>query len=288
MEHEMRKRIDTFKNFILNEGFNSIHKRSKKTLNEKPDIKVFEKFIKNISNVSKNKENSIFIIFNNNIDKIENYISQELTKLGIDVNNLEFLSSGGFMGIVFSLNDKIIKLSVDISEIKNIEKLMKIKPKYFAKYYWYKNIPLPDDKGSVYVICMEKLKMLSNEDKNMFVILRDLFENNFLNLKQNNDDKLKQIYNWFISSNDKFYDEKKECILDKESIFGNKIKQGIDYWKNKINPEMFINFSEKMKNVYLSGNENGIDLDDFHADNTGYNSKGDLVAFDCKTIHVGG
>lgn len=153
-----------------------------------------------------------------------------------------------------------------------------------------------------FIICLEKLKMLDEKDKEIAHFIFQLMANppeakqKYLIPVSDNRFKLESLIKW-IKSDEEEYRETEfvekglhdVCIfstfhkgLTKKSYFSDDEKTVAKYKKlwTEISNEHFIDFATKMINIYKKGNELGIPTSDIHENNLGY-SGNELVTFDC-------
>jgi hypothetical protein len=155
-----------------------------------------------------------------------------------------------------------------------------------------KFIKMKIDQNSVkrekaWIVCLENITMLNTKEsdiaefifncicdkearKYLGVVFREE-ERIFLFSDEKIDDKLKKIYSWIKSDDDKLDVEFKSNIFTKKRLKGN--------WAD-ISEEDFISFTNKMMNLYKVASEQEIPNSDIHHGNMGYRN-GELVAFDC-------
>jgi len=73
----------------------------------------------------------------------------------------------GNFGIAFLIDDKVIKLTKDLSEAHYAQKLLHKQFKHLPYYYDVKKINFKSKDLNLAFICLEKLKMLSENDKKL-------------------------------------------------------------------------------------------------------------------------
>jgi len=253
-------------------------------------------------------DNILFKMFKGDELKIKEYLQKLINKIDKNITSLKFISSGA-MGYAFLTNfDNVIKITMDKSEAQNSQFLTTKKTKCFAKYYWVVKTPIDkyiewcDNKDSptgkikrgeydnMYILSMEKLKMLRDYEKEIVWLLRsrffetkedgkyiagfamnDLSYDEFQ--KINNEDKLKKLYD-YIKNNDinKPFEYKLSKHIEDDSPINMSVLGNLSYEDLK---NMYISLLK----IYKEGKELNIILRDLHSDNLGYNENG-LVAFD--------
>jgi len=109
-------------------------------------IKKFLEFINEelVSNIDNIQYDNIFAeLFNSDPLKLKEFI-----QYNFNLNNLKFIA-GGAIGLAFLWEDKVIKFTTDLAEKNGVEKIISLsKGKYlpgFAKYFWIKEIELPNN-----------------------------------------------------------------------------------------------------------------------------------------------
>lgn len=145
-----------------------------------------------------------------------------------------------------------------------------------------------------YIICLEKLRMLDQDEDLISMIICNLMSKNrkkvrFLDPEKDNTEKLKSIWKWIQSDQVEFKDpEFVKLGMDKMQIWSNdylglnKSAFGDDFIKSwsEIGLEKFLDISKKILKIYYTGEKLGIPTGDMKGDNMGW--RGDeLVAFDC-------
>jgi len=307
-------------------------------------IKLFENFINEelVTGLKTNSEDSnIFLnIFNSDPLKLREFIQSQL-----NLQNLKFIA-GGAIGLAFLWKNKVLKFTTDLNEKRGVEKMIElsngdVKIPGFAKYYWIKEVSIPEtnikkfissgeekikkkrefsksgksidddfmltpeeeqkrkssDKiKKAYIICMEKIDILEESDKDIAHFIFLLTKHKYLIPETDNKYKLKNLIIWLKSDEEEYNEEdflEKELNkvsifstfnkgLTKKSIFSDDVETRLKYEKmwNEISTQYFIDFSIRMLNIYKSGNKIGIPTSDIHENNLGYRD-GELVAFDC-------
>ena len=150
-----------------------------------------------------------------------------------------------------------------------------------------------------YVICLEKIRVLDEDEKEIAFAIFMLFRCGYLkdDEEESNLEKLNKFYQWVISY-DQIYqeDEYIKNGFDKKIIFSG-VKPGITkvtLFGTKMNEskykpkwiifgeDKFLRFSKQLITIRKTGSSLGIPTSDIHENNLGY--RGDpeeLVAFDC-------
>jgi len=81
-------------------------------------------------------------LFNSDSLKLREFIQSEL-----NLQNLKFIA-GGAIGLAFLWKDRVLKFTTDLSEKSGVEKMIELsgdsKLPGFAKYYWIKEVSLPE------------------------------------------------------------------------------------------------------------------------------------------------
>jgi len=307
-------------------------------------IKLFEKFINEeivygLKKINSNDSNIFFNLFNSDPLKLREFIQSEL-----NLQNLKFIA-GGSIGLAFSWKDKVLKFTTDLGEKRGVEKMIELsgdsKLPGFAKYFWIKEVSLPEknfkkfvfnataeeelkikkqrelksktrettlttdeilkrkssDKiRKAYIICMEKIKVLDERDKEIAHFIFLLTKHKYLIPENNSINKLKSLIDWIKSEEEEYREEDflnrefdKVSIfstfnkgITKKSMFSDDVETRKKYEKmwSEISTNYFINFSIKILNIYEYGNKLGIPTSDIHENNLGYRDN-ELVAFDC-------
>lgn len=151
-----------------------------------------------------------------------------------------------------------------------------------------------------YVICLDKIRVLDEDEKEIAFALFMLFRSGYLKAEESEDKlkyKMSKFYQWAVSDEDNYSEDEynnngfdKWFIfsgikpgITKETLFGTKQNEPI--FKNKwinFGYKRFSNFSNQLIRIYKTGASLGIPISDLHEGNLGY--RGDpqeLVAFDC-------
>jgi hypothetical protein len=151
-----------------------------------------------------------------------------------------------------------------------------------------------------YVICLDKIRVLDEDEKEIAFALFMLFRCGYLKAGESDDklkDKMNKFYQWVLSNEDYYQeDEYIKNGFDKKFIFSG-INPGISKItlfgtkqnESKFKPKWinfgeykFTEFSNQLIVIHKTGSSLGIPTSDLHQDNLGYrvDSK-ELVAFDC-------
>lgn len=253
-------------------------------------------------------DNILYKIFKGDELKIKEYLKKIIKEIDQNITSLKFISSGA-MGYAFLTNyDNVIKITMDKSEAQNSQYLTTKETKCFAKYYWVvktqidkyiewcENSDSPTGKikrgeyDYMFILSMEKLKMLDDYEKEIIWLLRRRFFETKENGKYcvgfamcdlsydefqkiNSEDKLKILYS-YIKTNDinKPFEYKLSKYIENDSPINMTILSKLSYNDLK---NMYISLMK----IYKEGKELDIILSDLHSDNLGYNKNG-LVAFD--------
>ena len=142
-----------------------------------------------------------------------------------------------------------------------------------------------------YIVCLEQLKLLNNVEENIVSYIRPFLSgfgdqsgptirNQYLIPSQDNTDKLEKIYDYLKSDKEEFVAEigKDKFVIRRRQIFYDESKD--DKLDDSITKEFFIDFSNKVIDLYEKGGKMGVPTGDLHGGNMGY--RGDeLVGFDC-------
>ena len=234
-------------------------------------IKLFEKFINEeivsgLKKINSNDSNIFFNLFNSDPLKLREFIQSEL-----NLQNLKFIA-GGSIGLAFSWKDKVLKFTTDWGEKRGVEKMIELsgdsKLPGFAKYFWIKEVSLPEknfkkfvfnttaeeelkikkqrelkskkqletdfilttdeimkrksyDKiRKAYIICMEKIKVLDERDKEIAHFIFLLTKHKYLIPEDNNTYKLRSLIDWIKSKEEEYREEDfLNREFDKVSIF---------------------------------------------------------------------
>ena len=147
-----------------------------------------------------------------------------------------------------------------------------------------------------YIICMEKIKVLDERDKEIAHFIFLITKHKYLIPENNSINKLKSLIDWIKSEEEEYREEDflnrefdKVSIfstfnkgITKKSMFSDDVETRKKYEKmwSEISTNYFINFSIKILNIYEYGNKLGIPTSDIHENNLGYRDN-ELVAFDC-------
>lgn len=236
-------------------------------------------------------------IFNSDPLKLKEFLQNSLRNLNIE--NVKFIT-GGAMGLAFEWGDKVLKITSDASEKISVEKMLNKNLPGFAEYYWIKEVDLPKNSPGkttkAYIICLDKLKVLDDNEKEIAATIYMLFRSGYLNDEESEkqlNDKLYKIYNWIISDEEvyggndydreKYYVSEKEKGITKKALFGQDGNNSnlITIWK-EFGEDRFKEFTNQYIKIRKTAKVNRIPTDDLHQDNLGY--KGNtkvLVAFDC-------
>jgi hypothetical protein len=243
--------------------------------------------------------NILFKLFKHNIENVKEIIQKIINNIDENIKITEYLGSG-VMGYAFSTNlNTIIKITTDDFEAINSQYLINNKLKNFAKYYWVYKINILDyietddneiiENKFIYILNMEKLKMLNETEKEITWLLnKRFFESKkdkylvgfFVNdfkydefIKINDLNKLKILYE-HIKTND--INKSYHFELSNKTIgnfsFNKKIINNISFDELK-------NIYDIMLRIYKEANENNMFIIDLHCGNLGYNDLG-MVSFD--------
>jgi len=208
------------------------------------------------------------------------------------------------------------KEAESVKSIMEINKGKKIEG--FVKYYWVKELVIPkelqlskilmgfskNDKKKMisdiplfkktidnyremeestkfkkfYIICMEKVNLLSQEEKNLANFWRRIngIDKGFFDklVKDNSESRLETI--WDIIKGNK--------VNFLKSMFTRNEYTIIELYKkfisnSTLSKSQFMDFSKQVLNIYKNGKEMNIEIDDLHGNNLGW-SGSNLVAFD--------
>jgi hypothetical protein len=243
--------------------------------------------------------NILFKLFKHNDENIKELIQKIINNINNNIKITEYLGSG-VMGYAFSTNlNTVIKITIDDFEAINSQYLINNKLKNFAKYYWVYKINILDyiettdteiiENKFIYILNMEKLKMLNDKEKEIVWLLnRRFFESKkdkylvgfFVNdfkyndfVKINDLDKLKLLYKNIKTNNiNKSHHFELSDKTVKSFSFNKKIINNLSFDELK-------NIYNIMLKIYKEANENNMFIIDLHGGNLGYNDCG-IVSFD--------
>lgn len=125
---------------------------------------------------------------------------------------------------------------------------------------------------TVFIICLEKLEMLNNNQKMM-----TLFFNTFLGFIDVFDPKtniIEVVYNWIMLNDNENFD------FWGDGNYGVSLKLKKEFRNENVTFDEFETFIRKLCKVFSDGKKYDIPVTDIHADNLGFRGD-DLVAFDC-------
>lgn len=142
-----------------------------------------------------------------------------------------------------------------------------------------------------YIVCLEQLKLLNSIEEELVVFTRDFLtgfgeqsgnvsKNQYLIPGEDNTNKLSKIYD-FLKSNDQELTIEiggKKKVITKKQLWGDEAEtRKLD---DSVTKDFFIEFSNKVIDLYDKGSKMGVPTNDLHGGNMGY--RGDeLVGFDC-------
>ena len=146
-----------------------------------------------------------------------------------------------------------------------------------------------------WIISLEKLVMLNSNQEAIATYIREAIcqkesseylgfvlesEWQFKVTSENIDSKLEKIWDWIQSDSDKLDVDFDKNVFTRERLNSLELSAGKGYDWSKISKEEFIDFSNKMRNLYKVTFELGVPNGDIHQGNMGFRGT-ELVAFDC-------
>lgn len=142
-----------------------------------------------------------------------------------------------------------------------------------------------------YIVCLEQLKLLTETEENLVTMTRNFLtgfgnqtgptvENQYLIPGEDNTEKLGKIYDFMKSDSPEFVAEvgKNKWVITKKQLWGDRADTMV--LDDSITKDFFIEFSNKVIDLYEKGGKRGVPTNDLHGGNMGYRGE-ELVGFDC-------